>query len=82
MRTTLTLDDDVAALVHRLQKQRDASLKEVVNDALRLGLAQLEKPRARPRPVRTRVVDLGRCRLANVDNVADVIASAEGEWHG
>jgi hypothetical protein len=28
---------------------------------------------------RTRSVDLGSCRAANVDNVADVLAVAEGE---
>jgi Ribbon-helix-helix protein, copG family len=38
MRTTLTLDDDVAAALERLRKSRDASLKDLVNEALRRGL--------------------------------------------
>ena len=35
MRTTLSLDDDVAALLEKVRKAKDASLKEVVNAALR-----------------------------------------------
>ena len=38
MRTTLTLDDDVAAILERLRKSRDATLKNLVNEALRRGL--------------------------------------------
>src|SRR5262245_10276771 len=37
MRATLTLDDDVAAILERLRKRRDASLKDLVNEALRRG---------------------------------------------
>ena len=35
MRTTLTLDKDVAAVIERLRKTRDASMKEIINEALR-----------------------------------------------
>jgi len=38
MRTTLTLDDDVAAALERLRRTRNASLKDLVNEALRRGL--------------------------------------------
>ena len=41
MRTTLTLDDDVAAALERLRRARDASLKDVVNEVLRRGLSEL-----------------------------------------
>ncbi len=79
MRTTLTLDDDVAARIERLRKTRKASLKSVVNEALREGLNQLAANRDRDVPFRTEAVDLGRCLLANVDNFAEVLAVAEGE---
>lgn len=80
MRTTLTLDDDVAAALERLHKARDASYKELVNDTLRLGLKQMEARARRPRPpVRTRSVALGACRIGSLDNVADALAIAEGE---
>lgn len=79
MRTTLTLDDDVATELERIRRDRDLSLKEVVNETLRKGL---ERARERPRkrePFRTAAVDLGRCLVGNLDNVADVLAVAEGD---
>jgi hypothetical protein len=79
MRTTLTLDDDVAAKIERLRKTRNESLKDLVNEALREGLKHLAAPRGKRAPFRTEAVDLGRCLLGNVDNVAEVLAVAEGE---
>jgi Arc/MetJ family transcription regulator len=79
MRTTLTLDDDVAAVLARIQKVQRRPFKELVNDALRRGLQQLiAKPKAR-KPYRTAAVDLGRCHFASLDDVAEVLAVAEGE---
>lgn len=79
MRTTLTLDDDVAARIERLRKTRKESLKDLVNEALREGLKHLAAPQEKRAPFRTESVDLGRCLLGNVDNVAEVLAVAEGE---
>jgi hypothetical protein len=79
MRTTLTLDDDVAAIVERLRKTKRQSLKSVINEALREGLKHTAAPRPGPRAFRTRVVDLGRCLPGNVDDVAEVLAVAESE---
>ena len=79
MRTTLTLDDDVAAHLRRIQRREDRSLKDVVNDALRRGLADLDQPPAARKPVRFETYDVGRCLIGNVDNVAEVLAIAEGE---
>ncbi len=39
MRTTLTLDDDVVALLEEQQHRRRLSFKEIVNDAIRRGLS-------------------------------------------
>lgn len=48
MRTTLTLDDDVAVALERLRRTRDASLKDIVNDVLRRGLNDLDtRPKRR-----------------------------------
>jgi hypothetical protein len=79
MRTTLTLDDDVAAKIERLRKTRNESLKDLVNEALREGLKHLATPPRRRVPFRTEAVDLGRCLIGNVDNVAEALAVAEGE---
>ena len=40
MRTTLTLDPDVAALVRRAMAERGVPFKQVVNDALRRALGE------------------------------------------
>ena len=79
MRTTLTLDDDVAAAIERLRRARDQSLKAVVNDALREGLSRLDAPVPPRRRFRTATVDLGRPLIANIDNIADVLAVVESE---
>jgi hypothetical protein len=39
MRTTLSLDDDVAAAVQRLREERHVGLSEAVNELIRAGLA-------------------------------------------
>lgn len=79
MRTTLTLDDDVAAALERLRKARKLSLKAAVNETLRRGLAQMSAPPGPRARVRTRAVSLGRCLVGNVDNVSEALARAEGE---
>lgn len=38
VRTTLTLDDDVAAALRRKAKQANRPFRDIVNDALRAGL--------------------------------------------
>lgn len=76
MRTTLTLDDDVAARLERLRARRRVPLKQIVNDALREGLARLEDPQPRKR-FRTRVRSLGRPFVGNLDNVEEVLDVVE-----
>ena len=42
MRTTLTLDDDVLKAARRRAREQDRPLKDVINEALRQGLAMSE----------------------------------------
>jgi hypothetical protein len=80
MRTTLTIDDDVAAILERLRKMRDARLKDLINEALRRGLKDMsERPKTR-KPFRTQSRDLGR-PLIDVTNAAEALAIAEGETY-
>ena len=79
MRTTITLDDDVAASLRRLEKRRGVKFKALVNEVLREGIKSLAAPPRKRGLFQTRSVDLGSCRAANVDNVAEVLAVAEGE---
>jgi len=37
MRTTITLDEDVAVQIRRLMRERDLTFKDAVNSALRAG---------------------------------------------
>jgi len=79
MRTTVTLDRDVAARLKGLRKRRDQTFKEIVNTALRAGLDRIESPMKRSaKPYSIRPRSLG-ARLPNLDNIADVLATIEDE---
>ena len=80
MRTTLTLDADVAALLRRMQQTHALSFKVIVNEALRQGLRQMATPSGPSVRYRTPTVDLGRCLTGSLDDVAEVLAVAEREW--
>ncbi|MBW1980537.1 MAG: ribbon-helix-helix protein, CopG family [Deltaproteobacteria bacterium] len=79
MRTTLTIDDDVAALLKRLRKTRDMSFKVLINEALRRGLQQMTAPPRQGKVYNTRSVSLGRCLVGTVDDISEALAVAEGD---
>jgi hypothetical protein len=79
MRTTLTIDDDVASLLERMRKSRDANLKELVNEALRRGLREMEARPKKRKIFRTQSFDVGAILINSIDNVAEALAYAEGE---
>jgi hypothetical protein len=81
MRTTLSLDDDVAALLEQVRKAKDATFKQVVNEALREGLARLSFP-AETQAFHTQAVDLGNCYFPNLDNVWEVLDEVERNGTG
>ncbi len=53
MRTTLTLDPDVAERLERAVRGSGRGLKATVNEALRIGLGMTEKP-VEPAPFKIR----------------------------
>jgi hypothetical protein len=53
MRTTVTLDDDIAELLKKRAHERDVPFKRVLNEAIRAGLAG-DAPSARPYRMRPR----------------------------
>jgi hypothetical protein len=79
-RTTLSLEDDVAARLERLRRQRDASFKDVVNDVLRRGLDSIEAPQKPRKPYRIKTYDMGE-PLIPLDNIAEAISLIEGDDH-
>lgn len=72
MRTTVTLDRDVAQAVQRLRRERGLGLSEAVNQLIRSGL-RAKAPRA---PFRQRVHGLG-LRI-DVRNVAEALELLDG----
>lgn len=58
MRTTVTLDEDVAQRVDQEVRRRGKSVKAVVNDTLRAGLRMAGEAQALP-PFRVEAQDLG-----------------------
>lgn len=72
MRTTVTLDKDVAAAVERLRRERGLGLSEALNELARAGLAT-KMPK---RPFRQKTHPLG-ARI-DVTNVAEALEFLEG----
>jgi hypothetical protein len=61
MRTTLTIDDDLAKALRRLSGDSGRPFKEVVNHALRAGL-EVKQNLCKARPYRLSPVSLGGVR--------------------
>lgn len=74
MRTTVTLDDDTLALIHRRMRERGVSFKTALNDAIRDGA----EGRPAPAPFATRTADLG-VPLVNLDRALQIAAELEDE---
>jgi plasmid stability protein len=81
MRTTLTLDDDVAAKLKAESRRSGRSFRDVVNEMLRRGLASRRVPGSR-RPFKVEARDLGSLQPGlSLDNVAELIQQVEGALH-
>lgn len=80
MRTTLTLDPDVAAKARKGAAKIGKSFKEVVNMALRIGLDVVLAPPA-SKPYRTKPRPLGLREGLSYDDISELLALAEGEDH-
>ncbi len=79
MRTTLTLDDDVARLLNKETKRAGLSFKEAVNHYLRLGLMAAKAPARKPFKVVP--LDLGLPPGLNYDNIGELLETLEGPAH-
>lgn len=81
MRTTITLDEDVAEkLQTEMRRKRSNNFKETLNDVLRRGLlARRELGTAKPFKVRAR--RLGNKTGLNYDNIGELLEQLEGSSH-
>lgn len=70
MRTTVRLDDDVAAAAERLRRERHIGFSEAVNELARAGMRRDTKPRR----FRQRTESLGlRVDVSNVAEALDLL---------
>ena len=78
MRTTLTIDDDVAFVLKKAQENEPSrSFKEIVNEALRIGLTT--KPSAKPKKkIKLKTYPLGLRKDLNFDNIEELLDIIEG----
>ena len=76
MRTTLTLDEDVASLLNKEVRRSGESFKQVVNRFLRLGLTASKRPTRKP--FRVKPLNLG---LPPFEKVEELLEYLEGPDH-
>ncbi|MDR7302093.1 hypothetical protein [Haloactinomyces albus] len=84
MRTTVTLEDELAVLLGKRRSERGQIFQEALNEALRNGLvehAASPMPGRRAAEYEFKSFDLGRPLMENMDNVHEVLAAVEGEDH-
>jgi len=78
MRTTLTIDRDVLEQARAVSAKCKIPLKTVINEALRAGLKEVEKP-ALQRDYITIPHSMGLKQGRNLDNIQELLAQVEGE---
>ena len=72
MRTTLTLDDDVAAKLRAEVRRSGRLFKQIVNQTLRLGLSFRNPYKSLP-PFKVKPYDLGLRPGFSYDNIGDLL---------
>ncbi len=81
MRTTITLDDDVAEKLQvEMRRRRSNNFKETLNDVLRRGLL-VRRELAVVKPFKVRARSMGSKLGLNYDNVGELIEQLEGSSH-
>jgi hypothetical protein len=81
MRTTLTLDDDIAAKLKTESQRAGRPFREIVNETLRRGL-ESRRATAQRRAFRVTARDLGDLKPGlSLDNIAELVEHLEGALH-
>lgn len=75
MRTTLTLDEDVAVLLKKEARKSGEPFKQVVNRYLRLGLTA-PRPKA-PKPFKVKPFNLGLPPFTKVEELLEWLEGPE-----
>ena len=77
MRTTLTIDDDLAGILQRRARELGRPFKDIVNSALRQGL--FENVKSAPSAVGTRPYDFGGSPGIDLDRLNQLADELEAE---
>jgi len=77
IRTTVTLEQDVAERLHAESRRLGISFRECINETIRKGL--LVGPTRTAKPFKIEPVDMGSIPGINYDNIGELIALGEGE---
>lgn len=75
----MTIDDDNAVRLERLRKQRDAGLKEIVNEVIRQGLDAVEAPSNKRKPIRTLVFKGAEPLYRNPQELKELVERLDAE---
>ena len=78
MRTSLIIDDDIFEGARAIATKLGTPFKTVVNEALRVGLDQVEQP-AKSQRYKTEPHAMGLISGRNLDNIQELLAQIEGE---
>jgi hypothetical protein len=78
MRTTLVIDDYLMQEIKEKAHRTGQPLKKLVNEALRLGLAQLDQP-SRKKPYRGKTYSMGYPPTGTLDKALEIAAALEDE---
>jgi hypothetical protein len=77
VRTTLTLDEDVAAKLKSVMRQTGRSFKDTVNEVLRSGLAWQNRAK-KQKPFKIHAKNMGLRPGLNYDCVSRLLEEVEG----
>ncbi len=80
MRTTITLDEDVASRLKAEVRRTGYPFKRVVNDLLRLAMTTRRK-RGPAEPFKVKTRPLGLRPGFNLDRISELIEQLEGPFH-
>jgi predicted transcriptional regulator len=77
VRTTLTLDEDVASRLKSEARKSGRPFKQVVNEALREGLAK-RPAKGKVPPFKVKARSMGLYPGLNYDNIGELLEQIEG----
>jgi len=78
MRTTLTINDDLIRELRERAHQEGKPFKEIVNQAIRTGLNQMDKPR-NIKPYKGKSYSLGYPPRGDLDRALELAGQLESE---